>query len=170
MDRKHVVQVAFLDLSKAFNSLNHEILMQKLVELGLGEQAISIIMSFTAERPQRVKVGNMRSDWIQMNRGVPQGTVLGPMLYLLYVNNVRNARSPQAKLVQFADDPCIFTSAKTHTECEEKLDHELQNITEFFEEHELTLNIEKTTYLYVEIGLGEMTISAITLLKLQLYI
>ena len=47
--------------------------MQKLVELGLREQAVSIIMSFTAECPQRVKVGNVSSDWIQMNRGVPQG-------------------------------------------------------------------------------------------------
>ena len=61
-----------------------------------------------------------------------------------------------------------------HTECEEKLDRELQNITEFFEENELTLNIEKTilnhilNMIHVEIGLGEMTISAVTLLKLQL--
>ena len=99
LDGNNKVHVAFLDLSKAFNALNHEILRQKLCEFGLTANAVSIPMNFTSNRFQRVTIDNDVSDWIEVNRGVPQGTVLGPIVYLLYVNNVKNALSNSTKHV-----------------------------------------------------------------------
>ena len=110
-DSNNLTAVALLDLSKAFDSIQHNILYQKLENIGIEQNAIELIKSFLTDRQQRVKVNNVYSDWIDLSQGVPQGTVLGPLLFNLYVNDMLTCVE-DCKLVQYADDTCIFISGK----------------------------------------------------------
>ena len=81
INQKRSVAAAFLDLSKAFDSIDHTVLNQKLVEVGFNTNACKLLSSFLYERSQTVKLGEIESDSIILERGVPQGTVLGPLLF-----------------------------------------------------------------------------------------
>ena len=149
LDAKQNVHVALLDLSKAFNSLNHDILNIKLSELGFNEQSRNILMNFTSHRLQRVKVNGICSDWLECDRGVPQGTVLGPLLFSLYVNDINSILPDGCHIVQYADDTCLFVSCGTDVESNRVLSDAMDRIISYFESHELTLNVSKTDYVII---------------------
>ena len=90
MDKKNTVGGAFLDLSKAFDSISHEILIEKLKCLGFDGTSTQLIRSYLKDRTQKVVFSGNESDWILLNRGVPQGTVLGPILFNIYVNDLHS--------------------------------------------------------------------------------
>ena len=150
LDARRNTHVAFLDLSKAFDSMNHTILGNKLSQLGFGDQSRNILMQFVSNRLQRVNVNGESSDWILLTRGVPQGTVLGPVLFSLYLNDIARCLPRGCKIVQYADDTCIFVSCKTDTEAKRLLTSALECILQYFQCHELTLNVNKTEYLVIE--------------------
>ena len=78
MNKKNTVSGAFLDLSKAFDSISHEVLIEKLKFLGIVGTSTQLIRSYLKDKTQKVVFSGNESDWILLNRGVPQGTVLGP--------------------------------------------------------------------------------------------
>ena len=94
---------AFLDLRKAFDSLDHVILLQRLQDLGVHNTELRWFQDYLSDCYQRIKCGNLFSVWGSVRGGIPQGSVLGPLLFLIYVKRMPN-QVKHGVLLQFADD------------------------------------------------------------------
>ena len=103
--RKHVGAV-FMDLSKAFDCLPHQLIVAKLKAYGACENSCALIWSYLSGRKQRVRVGSSTSEWLLIKKGIPQGSVLGPMLFNLFVNDLYAAINT-CDLYNYADDNTI---------------------------------------------------------------
>ena len=109
LSSKHYVGTVFMDLSKAFDVMNHEILKQKLDHYGFRGIFLDFMMQFIQDRRYFVNVNGLNSDIRNVNIGVPQGSTLGPLLFLIYVTDMKNSSS-LLKFIQFADDTTILFS------------------------------------------------------------
>ena len=128
MDKKNTVCGAFLDLSKAFDSISHEILIEKLKCLGFDGTSTQLIRSYLKDRTQKVVFSGNESDWILLNRGVPQGTVLGPILFNIYVNDLhRVIDSVNCQVIQYADDTFLYSSHTNENIAKSYLEKILKN-------------------------------------------
>ena len=137
---------AALDLSKAFVSICHHRLQRKLVSIGFDNFSCALIHDFLTDRLKRVKLSCISSNWISVKQGVPQGTILGPVLFLIYVNEMRDLRIT-SKIVQYADDTLVFTSNVYPQMAKQELEHSLENLVHFFEYTHLQVNPKKTEFL-----------------------
>ena len=118
-----------------------------MLSLGFSNGAIALIASFLNKRIQRVNVNGIFSDWIEIKRGVPQGTVLGPLLFNLYVNDIQERLYEGCTLVQYADDCMVFSSSIISEDALNRLQKSLNNLTEFFAENQLNLNASKSEFI-----------------------
>ena len=136
----------FLALSKAFDTVNHNILLQKLESYGIRGISRKWFQSYLTDRVQIVKYYKVLSEKAKINCGVPQGSVLGPLLFLLYINDIFNS-SNLTSFIVFADDTNLFYSGKNIKQLELVVNNEIKKIFEWFKVNQLTLNIKKTNYI-----------------------
>ena len=136
----------FIDLKKAFDTVNHSILLLKLHHYGVRGKAYEWFQSYLSNRKQFVCVNGHESDSLPLTCGVPQGSVLGPLLFLLYVNDLPNASS-LLTFHLFADDTNIYYSCKNLDDLELKLNHELKVVAEWMKSNRLALSILKTNFI-----------------------
>ena len=132
IDENEVVAAACLDLSKAFDSISYEILLQKLEKLNFDSNSISMIRSFLTCRSQKVCFETACSDWINLHQGVPQGTILGPLLFNIYVNSMHLHVTEPVKIVQFADDTFLFAANEDIEVGTNQLERVIENLLVFF--------------------------------------
>ena len=111
MENKQNTLSVFLDLSKAFDTINHKILVHKLEFYGVRGLALNWFRRYLTDRKQYVLYNNVKSQTLEITRGVPQGSVLGPLLFLIYVNDIPNCLT-HSKVISFADDTTVFSSSK----------------------------------------------------------
>ncbi|CAG9134899.1 unnamed protein product [Plutella xylostella] len=140
---------AFLDLAKAFDTVSIPILLQKLENVGIRGTTLDWFTSYLTKRQQIVRIGNNHSDPLETNYGVPQGSTLGPTLFLLYINDISTSISPRhdAEIVCYADDTAILFSDKTWDSTYSKAVDGLSEMAEWLGKNLLTLNTTKTKYL-----------------------
>jgi len=136
----------FLDLSKAFDTVNHDILVKKLKKFyGFRGRVLDLMKSYLNNRFQYTKIGNAKSKQQKIEYEVPQGSSLGQLLFTLYINDLPLASEFSATL--YADDTYLALSVKCLTQLEVKVNDQLQCISVWLQKNKLSLNYFKTTYL-----------------------
>jgi len=135
----------FIDLKKAFDTVNHQILLTKLEHYGIRNIALELFKSYLKNRKQFVSLNGVESDMNTVTCGVPQGSVLGPILFLLYINDLPNI-SNKLKIFLFADDTNIYLESDDLKSLETDMNNELIVLYDWLCVNRLSLNISKTNY------------------------
>ena len=145
IENNHKTLSVFLDLSKAFDTIDHSILLQKLEHYGIRGLALDWFRSYISDRKQFVSYNNKDSDIMNMNCGVPQGSVLGPLLFIIYTNDVPHCLAHN-KAIIFADDTTLFSSGNCVQELFNNMKTDLLELIDWFRANKLSLNLSKTNY------------------------
>ena len=151
MDNKMLTALVLLDLSKAFDSVNHNILLQKLESIGVSQPSLRWFSSYLNGRSQVVRIGSTLSSPLNVTHSVPQGAILSPLLFCIYINDL--PLSPRSSsLESYVDDSKIFLSfpIKDTISTKAKLEEDLCQVAKWCSTNQLLINQEKTKFL--EIG------------------
>ena len=148
MDRGLYIIVVLLDLKKAFDTVNHEIILRKFERYGFGNKALDLLSNYLTNRTQRCQLNGMLSDQRGITCGIPQGSILGPLLFIIYINDLPNCLKHTTPRM-FADDTSLTAVGKTLNEAEEIANKDLKNIKVWLSSNKLSLNIAKTEYILI---------------------
>jgi len=126
----------FCDLQKAFDCVNHSILLTKLKFYGITGTTHKLIKSYQEGRYQRVVLNNnspdSRSNWGKITHCVPQGSILGPLLFLLYINHLPQITNENSKIILYTDDTSLLIANPNHTNFENNVNKIFQDINRWF--------------------------------------
>ena len=148
LDNKNYIIALFLDLSKAFDTIDHNILLKKINTYGIRGLALDYIKSYISNRQQFVEIDGVASDLSRVNCGVPQGSSLGPVLFLLYINDLPNCTN-LLNILLFADDATLICSSRDLPSLIITLNNELTKIANWFNANKLSLNASKSSYMII---------------------
>ena len=145
MDKKLMTCGIFIDLSKAFDTVNHEILLAKLENYGIRGKSLDLLKSYLSDRKQYVHIEKSKSQTRSISCGVPQGSVLGPLLFLIFINDL-SACCPLGKVRIFADDTSIFFHSDSIEDIISTAKNIMSQLTSWFSANKLTLNADKSSF------------------------
>ena len=149
LDKKEITAVLFLDLQKAFDTVDHDILLQKLYHYGVRGKAHHLLKSYLSGRTQRTKIGNVFSQLASILWGVPQGSVLGPLLFLIYINDLPNASDLFSWL--FADDTALALSSDNIQDLEARFNCEVNKVHNWLLANRLSVHyMDKTQFMLIQ--------------------
>ena len=138
LDQGYEVRGVFLDNSKAFDKVWHKGLIHKLKQNGIGGPLLKILTDFLKSRKQRVVLNGQHSSWSDVLAGVPQGSILGPLLFLIYINDLSDGLQCNPKL--FADDTSLFATVHNIKKATNDLNNDLTKITKWAFQWKMSFN------------------------------
>lgn len=160
----NLVSALFIDLRKAFDSVSHEILLRKLYVYGVRGPALQVLRSYLSNRLQFVTVSGVSSTTLPVTCGVPQGSVLGPLLFLVFINDM--SQIPLVgKLFLFADDACLMYPGSDDVTNSRKMSDDLEMLSQYFAQNELQLNVSKTKYMHMSSGRRQLSGTSLVLYR-----
>lgn len=146
VDSGQPTAAVYLDISKAFDTVDHNILALKLERCGIRGSILNWFKSYLSDRTQSVEIGSVISGYEKLVSGVPQGSTLGPVLFLIYVNDLASLPLT-GSLFSFADDTALVYSSQTKSELIANINSDLNTVTNWFYAHKLHVNLTKTKFL-----------------------
>ena len=144
LENKSITCSVFCDLAKAFDTVNHQILLKKFSKYGIRNEPLKLFKRYLLNKKQCTVVNNIKSEWCAVKCGVPQGSTLGP-LFLTYINDLHQATKLNIKL--FADDAVISLSNKNTNCLQFNISSELLKVENWMRINKLTVNHKKTNYI-----------------------
>ena len=154
IQRNHHTALMFIDLCKAFDSVSHKILLQKLYHYGIRRPGHKLIESYLSSRYQFVSHNSTTSSSEAINIGVPQGSTFGPLLFLIYINDLPNAIISKPCL--FADDTCLILNNPSASALETACNLELHNLYKWCNANKLQINPQKSAVLTIPSKLNSL--------------
>ena len=148
LDSGKMVGVTFIDLCKAFDSVNHDILIDKLKTYGCSDSTVMWFSSYLSNRSQIVYFKGSLSDKQNIGRGVPQGSILGPLLFVLFVNDIPLHLS-KCDSDLYADDTSVYTVGSSSVEVQESLQTDMDSLSKWCLYNDLCINVNKTNSMLI---------------------
>lgn len=143
IDKNNKIVAIFLDFKRAFETIDRNIMLQKLYMYGIQDTELKWFESYLTDRKQITRVNNVISNKIKNDFGVPQGSILGALLFIIYINDMPKVLE-KSEIVMYADDTLIFTEGESDQQCHETLMRDLENINKWLKMNKLKLNESKT--------------------------
>ena len=143
LDKHMHVGLLLLDLSKAFDCLPHKLLLCKLHAYGVSHDACNLLCSYLTNRTQRVKISTVKSDWVKLIKGVPQGSVLGPMLFNVFINDLTYVVENACPLYNYADDNTLGFWHNDLDDLRLNFEYGSKIAIEWFQENHMKVNVSK---------------------------
>ena len=141
-DSGNLTGVLYIDLSKAFDTISHSLLLNKLPSYGITDRELGWFTDYLFLRKQSVEVNGTLSNAYPVYTGVPQGSILGPLLFLLHMNDIGRCLK-HSSIITYADDTVLFTSSKCVHDIERRLNEDINSVHRWLNENELILNLKK---------------------------
>lgn len=145
-EKNNIAVALYLDITKAFHTVDHNILLNKLQNAGFRGIVLNWFSTYLKNRNQLVRIGSELSSPLKITSGVPQGSTLGPILFLIYVNELLELKIT-GRIYSFADDTSVLFTAKSKTELLGKIKNDLKTLSAWFWSHKLYPNLGKTKLL-----------------------
>lgn len=142
MDNGQYTGAIYIDLSKAFDTISHSVLIDTLPQYGISGNALNWLSDYLFSRSQQVSFQGTLSSAQPIYCGVPQGSILGPLLFIVYFNNSINTLS-KCKMLMYADDTVLFCSHKDISEIQNQLEQDFRSFVKWLNENELVINTKK---------------------------
>ena len=145
MDNRQATLCIFIDFRKAFDTICHTKLVKKLNQLKINGHALALLANYLQHRKHHTSLNNTKSDPMNITYGVPQGSVLGPILFTLFINDITSVVH-NSEICLFADDMALLCSDKNILQAEYKIQADLDRVHERTKRNTLTINVKKTQY------------------------
>ena len=137
-----------MDLSKAYDCVNHDLIIAKLEAYGVGENSLRLIQNYLSQRQQRVKVGSSFSEWLEIILGIPQGSILGPILFNVFINDLL-LFIKETDICNFADDTTLYACGKDLDTISYKLELETNTTIQWLKDNEMVANPSKFQLMFL---------------------
>lgn len=142
-----IVGAVFLDLRKAFDTVNHRILLAKLSSFNLSDKVLKWLKSYLCQRLQTVRIGNSQSEPLPLSTGLPQGSILSPILFCMYINDLPLV-CPDVNIQMYSDDKVLYVQGSLKTEVADKLTNVMVKVTTWLNQLCLQLSVSKTVGMF----------------------